>query len=160
MRAPAPARNVSVSFLMSISSQRNPKYERLNQGTRSKKIGNGHRHGTKLLMELSATMFPIGNVASDLQTGFNSIALRFAADSAFNQSRDRHDFNADRAVIFRSACQITGSTSSAAPSKTSDVTSVLPKNIESEPHDISMDWRKASSALSPITIASTSGAKG
>ena len=63
MRAPAPARNVSVSFLMSISSQRNPKYERLNQGTRSKKVGNGHRHGTKLLMELSATMFPIGNVA-------------------------------------------------------------------------------------------------
>src|SRR5437588_8676973 len=88
MRAPAPARNVSVSFLMSISSQRNPKYERLNQGTRSKKIGNGHRHGTKLLMELSATMFPIGNVAPGiLQRGFNSIALRFAADSAFNQCR-------------------------------------------------------------------------
>ncbi len=84
-------------------------------------------------MELSATMFPIRNVASDFQTDLNDVALRFAANFAINPvSRDRHDFNADRAVIFRSACQITGSTSSAAPSKTSVVTSVLSKNIESE----------------------------
>src|SRR5947208_5281656 len=122
MRAPAPARNVSVSFLMSISSQRNPKYERLNQGTRSKKIGSGHRHGTKLLMELSATMFPIGNVAPDpsnrLQQYCPSLRSRFCLQSV---SRDRHDFDADRAVIFPNACQITGSTSGAAASKTSVV---------------------------------------
>ncbi len=34
------------------------------------------------------------------------------------------------------------------------------RNIASEPLDISIDWRNASSALSPITIASTSGARG
>ena len=40
----------------------------------------------------------------------------------------------------------------------SPIISVLLKNIPSEPLDISMDWRNASSALSPITVASTSGA--
>src|SRR6202048_854568 len=38
--------------------------------------------------------------------------------------------------------------------------SVLLKKIPSEPWDISIAWRKASSALSPITIASTRGASG
>jgi hypothetical protein len=69
---------------------------------------------------------------------------------------DHHGLIGDRAII-PSACQITGSTSSAMPRKTSAVTSVLLKNIPSEPRDISMDWRNASSALSPITVASTSG---
>src|SRR5436190_5126583 len=125
---------MSVSVFSCPSPLRgSPKNERLNQGTVPRKLALVHRTWNQLLMEPSATMFPIGNVALDssnrLQRCCPSLRGRFCLQSV---SRDRHDFNADRAVIFRSACQITGSTSSAAPSKTSVVTSVLPKNIESE----------------------------
>ena len=40
------------------------------------------------------------------------------------------------------------------------VTRPFDQKIESDPCDMIMDWRKASSALSPSTIASTSGAIG
>ena len=39
-------------------------------------------------------------------------------------------------------------------------TSGFDQKIDSEPFDMIIDWRKASSALSPITMASTSGAIG
>ena len=40
------------------------------------------------------------------------------------------------------------------------VTSPFDQKIASEPFDMIIDWRKASSALSPITMASTKGAIG
>src|SRR5260370_36503073 len=93
-------------------------------------------------------MFPVGNVESEPGSAFNKGVNLFPSGKFHVQfvSRDHHGRNGDRAIIFPTACQITGSTSSAAPRKTSVVTSVLLKNIASEPLDISMDWRNASSA--------------
>src|SRR5258707_15797236 len=106
-------------------------------------------------------MFLVGNVASEPAGAFYKVVNLFPFGKFYVQRLARsHGRNGDRAIIFPTACQITGSTSSPAPRKTSVVTSVLLKNIESEPLDISMDWRNASSALSPITVASTSGASG
>src|SRR5260370_41325547 len=55
----------------------------------------------------------------------------------------------------RTICRTSGSSSSATPPTTRLVTSRLAKKIPSEPFDINIDCRNASSALSPITIAST-----
>jgi len=69
---------------------------------------------------------PSGNVASELSSGFHKV---FKSPPVQFLCRDHRGRKRDRAIIFPSACQITGSTSSAAPSKTSVVTSALLKNI-------------------------------
>jgi hypothetical protein len=53
-----------------------------------------------------------------------------------------------------------GQNSAIRPSPMMVLTRPFAQNIEKPPCDASSDWRKPSSALSPSTMASTSGASG
>jgi len=55
---------------------------------------------------------------------------------------------------------MSGQKSSSSESTVIDPTSPLAKKMRTSPCDISIDWRKESSARSPSTSASTSGARG
>src|SRR5258708_35934184 len=131
MRAPAPASN-SVSFLMSISS-----VKPLSANFSAK--GPFQQNWRQVVdLDKSSRNRPRKNVprrerrvgtCRRLQQGCQTSRVRQILRSIV--SRDDHGRNGDRAIIFARACQTTGSTSSAAPSKTSVVTTVLLKNIES-----------------------------